>query len=352
MADVSIVTVSATHGDKASSQNEAGDEFLPLSAIPATVDLTVTAPAGTTSVSATRGDTPVTLVWSLSAEDGAAVLKAELKVDSADDLGTFQFVVEGLEPATLLLTQEKTLENSPIAVDEPNTVAETQEGVFGPGFAALTGGAAVIVVGLIVAAIWGGAGHQRLPDVPKVLHDDEWVSATYSEQAAFVLLLVAAGAAALLLVVGAWLAALETRGRLSRKVTVTQTGEATRGVVADVGNAVSGVVDSLRWARGTIAVLSVAGIVMVAVICSATIIAVDGDDRPKPVESTPSATSSASPTAPAAPMTEPPDTTPATPPGPDPVEPDAQTDDTPPGDDPTSTCTDYPEEAGHAGRRH
>lgn len=286
MPETGKLVVTAQCGSATSIPNEDGAATMALPELPSTVDVTITAPKGTTTASVTRDDTEVEVTWNVADEGDTVKLNGQLKIDTAEGLGSYVFRVAQSE-AKLVLSEAKT-SDEPVTPTPEHVVAEVEPGHYDGRFAGWTGFAVFVLVAALVVVVGVAALRIAFPDAPMPLPQDQWMSGTYAERVAHaVLLIVSAGGVALLLI-GGWLAAMETRGRVRRRVKVTQTGETTRGLGDETGKAIATVVDALRQARGTVAVLSVAGIVLVAVLWAATRIAVSGDSPPQP-ESSPSA---------------------------------------------------------------
>jgi hypothetical protein len=99
-----------------------------------------------------------------------------------------------------------------------------------------------------------------------------WGEAPFALRSAAEIQWTVGGVGAGLLMVGAWLAALETRGRL-KGPTSDQPVPGVRGLGAEIGTALVGVVEKLRTTRGTIAVLVVGTVLLLAVLWASTSVA-------------------------------------------------------------------------------
>lgn len=151
-----------------------------------------------------------------------------------------------------------------------------------------------VFIAVLALLVLGGAGYLisriKLTDTTQVVGVDKWVSGTNAEAIAGVTQLLAVAAGTVLVFVGGWLAALEVRGRLRRKLTTTVSGRAavTRGVATDAGEAAAKVIEVLKGARGTIAVLSVGAILIFGALFAATQVAEDSHGPATPSTPTPS----------------------------------------------------------------
>lgn len=104
---------------------------------------------------------------------------------------------------------------------------------------------------------------------------------TWAERTAAITILVALGAGVVVLLLGAWLAALETRGRLHLRVPV----EKTRGGVSESLKALAEVIEKFKTVRGSIAVLIVGAVVVGAACWAAASMATIGNS-PSPTGGT------------------------------------------------------------------
>lgn len=264
---------------------------------PADVLLTVTAPESTeaSAVKVSKDGTEVQVTFTAgTATDGTVPLTGTLTGVTEDDLGTYT-VTDGTDTATLDIKASAT--EPPVeGEDEPDAALEVAPGVYDREFAmrsgAVAAGLAVAVLVLSFASIGRFGLEAELTTVTQ-----GWVTNTLAERVAGVVQLTALAVGAALLVVGAWLAALEVRGRLSA-VVAADPDLGDRGVGAEVGEAAAAVIDVLRKARGTIAVLAIGAIVVLGSLWSAAHVA-SSSHGPRPAPSpTVSTGSGASPSLP------------------------------------------------------
>lgn len=139
-----------------------------------------------------------------------------------------------------------------------STVVEAAPGHFDPTFAAVTGSAAVVVGGAIVVTTIGALTKISLPRPVSTLMTGQVQAGTFGERIAAGLTVASLGVGALLLAVGGWLGALETRGRLTVKVTKTAPDARERAGVASAaigGDIVKGM-EKLTRMRAVVAVLA------------------------------------------------------------------------------------------------
>lgn len=152
-------------------------------------------------------------------------------------------------------------------------LVEPAVGEFGPLFALIAG---VIFLGLstAIAMFFSTAIMEqvsKLPESYQTVAKDARVVPEYSETTGFIAFLALSGLATVVLMVGAFLAALETRGRLRRRIEpgsiIVTTDQAKVGVstqatlpvdVEKVINAATGLVERLGSLRGTTAVIGAA----------------------------------------------------------------------------------------------
>ncbi len=137
-------------------------------------------------------------------------------------------------------------------------ITEVDIGEMDPGFAYFGGVFTAVLVALLAIGMWLTLRGIALPAESTTLGPGQVLSGGYGERVSSIVLVLAAFTGIILLVVGAYLAALETRGRL-RTVKVTQPDDGDRGPLGDTSDLVvkglQVVVENLRFMRGTVAVL-------------------------------------------------------------------------------------------------
>lgn len=190
------------------------------------------------------------------------------------NFGTFvaEAKVDGVEtaaPSGVKLV-EKTEEKQPKPqvenqrVSAEDSPSEVEIGELDRPFAYVTLAFVAVVTVAIAIAVWSVISRVHLPAANALVADGQTVDGMFGQRAGFIGLVVAAGVGAILLVIGAWLASLETRGRLRVRVSGEQPPK--RGIKGpistDVLNAVEKILDKLRRMRGSIAVVS-AGLIIV-----------------------------------------------------------------------------------------
>jgi hypothetical protein len=159
-------------------------------------------------------------------------------------------------------------------------LVEPAVGEFSPWFATIMG---IVVLGIstAVAMFFADAisqGVAKLPESSQNVSKDLVTVPSPGETQGFIAMLVLAGLATILMLIGAYLAALETRGRLRRSITPTsiivtagQTPGAvqTEAIASDVEKvltAAAGLVDKLGMLRGTTAVIASALLLYVCAV--------------------------------------------------------------------------------------
>jgi hypothetical protein len=113
-------------------------------------------------------------------------------------------------------------------------------------------------------AVWSVISRVSLPDAGTTVSGEEILDGSFGQRIASIVLIVGAGIGGITLIVGAWLAALETRGRLRAPVK----GSDAKGVGTSLGaaelNAIAVILDKFRKLRGAIAVVA-AGFLILAI---------------------------------------------------------------------------------------
>ncbi len=151
------------------------------------------------------------------------------------------------------------------AIDDRSRVVDVAIGEFDPWFTRI----GAIFTFLVVVGL-GYAAKELIQDVAvplesAVLRDVDVPNGTFAERSAGRIQMLSAALGGMLLAVGAFLAALETRGRLTARVTQKggpSEGEE-RGLLApEAGDALAKVLAELRTVRGTIAALAVGAVLL------------------------------------------------------------------------------------------
>ena len=95
--------------------------------------------------------------------------------------------------------------------------------------------------------------------------EDQLLDGTFGQRVASIVIVIGAGFGGILLVVGAWLAAIETRGRLRAPLKGGAGAKgAGDGLAADQLNAIANIFDKARRLRGSISVV-IAGFLILAI---------------------------------------------------------------------------------------
>lgn len=119
------------------------------------------------------------------------------------------------------------------------------------------------VAAAIGAAVWSVISRVELPGPGVVFSTDQVVDGTFGQRAAFIVLINGAGIGGITLAIGAWLAAIETRGRLRAPVKAGAPSKgAGVGVEAAELDAIANIVDKARRLRGSMAVVIAGGVVL------------------------------------------------------------------------------------------
>jgi hypothetical protein len=171
-------------------------------------------------------------------------------------------------------------------VEEPpqdsavKVIVEPAVGEFSPVFAVVMG-VVVLAISTGIAMFFASAiteAVSRLPESSQNVSKDLVTVPSPSETTGFIAMLVLAGLATILMLFGAYLAALETRGRLRRSITptsiVVSAGQRpgtvqTEAIASDVEKvlvAASGLVDKLGMLRGTTAVIASAVLLYICAV--------------------------------------------------------------------------------------
>lgn len=198
--------------------------------------------------------TPMTLT------DDKKSATATVEVDEAAKWGLYSASAKDTNEADVTVKNQVNLNKATSNSDgtPPTGVAEVSSGEYDPDFA-LKGLVAVAVLAVLgLGLAWLIIRAVSLPaagtDIPAEVARD----GTFTERVAAMIYALVAAAGVAITLVGAWLAALETRGRLTTRKQEAQPGVA-RGV--DVDAAVK-VLEVFKFLRGTIAVI-VAGVLIV-----------------------------------------------------------------------------------------
>lgn len=163
--------------------------------------------------------------------------------------------------------------------ETPQRVLETEIGEYDPEFASLVGALAMVLIAVIIVGAGIAMVSLGIASVPATLPDGEVANGTWNQRALALLLFFMMAVGAAILVVGAALAALETRGRLREK----EAAAPTRAGVP-LGD-VSKIVESMRTMRGSIAVIA-AGLVIIVFAGGFALGLTSGGGAPDPEPST------------------------------------------------------------------
>ncbi|HVK23000.1 MAG TPA: hypothetical protein VM677_16705 [Actinokineospora sp.] len=248
----------------------------------AEIVLTVTAPAGTDAegLKLRRDGSPADGGFEAAGTDFTTKVTAvgKYSVRLGDDPATES------DPVTITLAEAKPEQQA----NDAKSVSEIEAGELDGPFLWAT--FAVTVVGVIV--LFHLASHQI-----RFLNGltAAWTEESFPERSAGQLQFIALMCGVGLLLVGGWLAALETRGRL-RTVNSPKPGEAAGDAADSPGKQASVVLDSLTLARGTIATLFIgAALVLAALWASVNLAAPNTEERTKPSETSTTSTSTTAP---------------------------------------------------------
>lgn len=185
-----------------------------------------------------------------------------------DDSGEYKAVVWYIAPDT---NTEQSVETNSFhlviaAEDADNqlggedSVKETAIGNYDAAFTYVVLALALVACVAISWATWSVIQKIQLPEVGGVT--DAPIFGTWSERTGAITFLVALAAGVVMLLTGAWLAALETRGRLRLRLPPASPDDVGRGEVSDSLNALANVADKFKTVRGSIAVLLVGAAVV------------------------------------------------------------------------------------------
>lgn len=177
-------------------------------------------------------------------------------------------------------TSAKAQEPAPPPDTAVKVLVEPAVGEFSPWFAIIVG-IVVLAMSTAVAMFFAEAisdAVAKLPDSSQNVSKDLVTVPSPAETQGFIAMLVLAGLATILMLIGAYLAALETRGRLRRRISPTsivvtagqrpgtvQT-EAIASDVEKVLTAAAGLVDKFGMLRGTTAVIASAVLLYVCAV--------------------------------------------------------------------------------------
>lgn len=177
---------------------------------------------------------------------------------------------------------------------ENDKPSELEVGEFDRDFALQTLIVPAVISVAIVAGIWSVISRVLLPAPGALIPPDQVVDGTFGQRAAFIVLVIGAGVGGITLAIGAWLAAIETRGRLRANLQGKDAGKGDgAGVAAAELAEVANIIDKARRLRGSMAVV-VAGFLIVALSMWGVRPMASTPEMPSP---TPSATATPSVTA-------------------------------------------------------
>jgi hypothetical protein len=151
--------------------------------------------------------------------------------------------------------------HGPVATEDKPS--ELEVGELDRTFAYVTLGFVVLIAIAVGLVVWSVVSRITLPAA--VLAEDQLPNGTFGQRAGSIVLVFGAGIGAVLVTLGAWLAAIETRGRLRASIK-----ERTDDKGADVGvaepelKAVAEIIDKARRLRGSMAVV-IAGFFILAI---------------------------------------------------------------------------------------
>lgn len=134
--------------------------------------------------------------------------------------------------------------------DQPS---EIEVGEFDRWFAISTLLFATLISAGVGFVVWTVISRVFLPAAGALVAEDQVPDGTFGQRAALILLSITAGIGGVTLITGAWLAALETRGRLRAAIKNTDPGKG--GIAAAELKEVGNVIDKVRKLRGSIAVV-------------------------------------------------------------------------------------------------
>jgi len=283
----------------------AGEQALTIAQFPAEVTIEVTVASATTSDKVTvtdeNGDV-VGVTYETPADAATASLTFKGKFQLAADANVGRYIVaaDGSTAVNLTITKAQTdVDGGTPGSDAGTTVVDVTPGELDNDFLIGTGLVAAALLAFVIFAFSAFIRHVSVAGTHTQLKVGDWVSGTGAEVIAGVIQVGTLAAGSVLIIVGGWLATVEARGRLRRKLIATVVGGSTaeRGLITDAGNAASSVIESLKSARGTIAVLSVGAILILGALIASAQVASNshGPESPAPTE-TPTGSPAGTPT--------------------------------------------------------
>lgn len=187
----------------------------------------------------------------------------------------------------------------PPADDKPS---ELEVGEFDRDFAFRTLIALGVISAAVIVGIWFVISRVLLPAPGVFIPQDQVVDGSFGQRAAFIVLIIGAGVGGITLAIGAWLAAIETRGRLRANLKGNEAGKGDgAGVAAAELAEVANIIDKARRLRGSLAVVIAGGLIVALSMWGVRPLA----STPTVASPTPSATATASATAAPTPSTSP-----------------------------------------------
>lgn len=181
---------------------------------------------------------------------------------------------------------------------DANQAIEVEPGQYDGKFALLSGLALLLLSLIVLNEFWG-----RWPKIemsPSTLTDGRAVD-TKAEQGFIFIAMLGVAIAAVLLIAGAWLGALETRGRLTVRLPVPSgTRGPDRGLVESAIENADKILGRLTLMRGTIAVITAGIAILLMALAASCQVAVSSHGAPASTPSSPAAPATTSPTSSAA----------------------------------------------------
>ena len=187
-----------------------------------------------------------------------------------ESYGTFtaKGTIDGKEETSNAVKLEKSTITNQAGTPDPqsddDSPAEIEVGELDRPFAYLTFFFLVLPVTVAAGwAVWSVVSRVLLPDAGAQIPDDVMLDGTYGQRVATIVLIIAAGFGGIVLTIGAWLAAIETRGRLRARL---RGGPSTKGADTGVGAAelekIPGILREARRLRGTISVIIAGSLIL------------------------------------------------------------------------------------------
>ncbi|WP_157157573.1 hypothetical protein [Diaminobutyricimonas sp. LJ205] len=153
-----------------------------------------------------------------------------------------------------LVSPSETMPSGPASTTESKP-SELEIGELDRPFAYVTLAFVVLLSAAVGITVWSVISRVLLPSAGALVAEDELVDGSFGQRMASIVLVIGAGFGGIVITIGAWLAAIETRGRLRAPIKGAATKGASEGLAKDELEAIAKIMDAARRLRGSIAVV-------------------------------------------------------------------------------------------------